>query len=277
MNYPDFFELKAQGWLSVDFYLTKSCNKDCHYCTAWTKEMRNLDVDMDFLRHTLESFRGNKLLVQLLGGEPGLVNNLDEVIAEIKKYPEYRVSILSNSLIRKRYPHILEDPSIYYQEHLIRDFHKDGMETLGLKKYKFFDENNLNNYNVVIKTPGFFEYFESRPKELAKLNHKNTTLKVYNSRSPSYQVIEQAPLLTRKICSKFPSVPVVDFEMQKIRHCSKKVINGSRTFEINYENCQKMMNFELFEFESYCDTCTEQLKGHMGRTQEQVLKIMETL
>ena len=42
-------QLNEEGYLAIDFYLSKSCNKSCHYCTAWTLEMRNLDVDMEFL------------------------------------------------------------------------------------------------------------------------------------------------------------------------------------------------------------------------------------
>ena len=49
-------DLKNSDYLSVDFYLSKSCNKSCHYCTAWTLEMRNLTVDMDFLKRNPRVF-----------------------------------------------------------------------------------------------------------------------------------------------------------------------------------------------------------------------------
>ena len=97
------------NYLAIDFFLSMSCNKDCHYCTSYTLEMRNLTVDMQFLKKTLEFLKDYKIRVNLLGGEPGLIKNLDEVIAEIKKYPNFVVSVLSNSFIRKRYPHILKD------------------------------------------------------------------------------------------------------------------------------------------------------------------------
>ena len=48
-----------------------------------------------------------------------------------------------------------------------------------------------------------------------------------------------------------------DFEIQKIRHCSLKVINGSRQFDVTKENIEKMMNYELFEFEEYCTRCMD--------------------
>ena len=96
-------------YLAIDFFLSMSCNKNCHYCTSYTLEMRNLTVDMDFLRKTLRFLKDYKVRVNLLGGEPGLIKNLDEVISEIKKNPNHVCSVLSNSFVRKRYPHILED------------------------------------------------------------------------------------------------------------------------------------------------------------------------
>lgn len=249
-------DLKGSDYLTVDFYLSKSCNKSCHYCTAWTLEMRNLHVDMEFLRNTVEYLSPYKTRICLLGGEPGLIKNLDEVIAEIKKHDNLQIQVLSNSLIRKFYPHILEDPEIIYIEHLVLDFYEDRIEKLG--NYDFFEPNNKNNYNLIIETPGYFDYRDKH--DLSFLNHENTEFKEYNSRSPDFfsdHELLQAPELERRICAKFPLVPVIDFEIQKIRHCSRKVINGSRQFDVTKENIDKMMNFDLFEFESYCKGCMD--------------------
>lgn len=253
MKFKSLKELKEAGYLTVDFYLSKSCNKSCYYCTAWTLEMRNLHVDMDFLKKTLDYLSPYKTRICILGGEPGLIKNLKEVIDEIKKYDNFVIQVLSNSLIRKFYPWILEDPEIIYIEHLVLDFHEDRIEKLG--NYEFFEENDNNNYNLIIETPNYFKYRENF--DLSILDHKNTEFKEFNSRSPTFNAVEQSPELDRRICAKFPMVPVVDFEIQKIRHCSRKVINGSRQFEITKENIDKMMNFNLFEFESYCSTCMD--------------------
>lgn len=263
INYRDSFNL----YPSIDFYLSKSCNKSCHYCTAWTLEMRNLDVDMDFLRSTLSYFKEYKARFNLLGGEPGLIKNLDEVIAEIKKNPNHIPAVLSNSFVRKRYPFILEDPTIFYMEHLVLDFYGDKIEKLG--NYDFFEENNKNNYNIIIKTPGYLEYRKNY--DLSYIDHDNTIKKVYNSRSPSFNRQEQDPETKRRICAAFPSVPVIDFEIQRLRHCSKKVINGSRQYKINQENIDKMMNYQLFEFEEYCKVCTEKIPP---KNRETILSIL---
>lgn len=246
-------DLKNGGYLTVDFYLTKSCNKSCWYCTSWTKEMRNLNVDMDFLRTVLDYLEPYKTRICLLGGEPALIHNLEEVINEIKKRDNLVPQVMSNSLIRNRYPWILEDPEVFYIEHLVLDFHEDRIEKLG--KHDFLPENENNNYNLIIETPNYFKYREKH--DLSEIDHKNTEFKEYNGRSQYFDRQEQAPEIERRICSMFPPVPVIDFELQKIRHCSRKTVNGSRTFDLTKENIDKMMNFDLFQFESYCQTCTE--------------------
>ena len=111
--------------------------------------MRYLNVDMDFLTHVLECFKEHRIKINLLGGEPGLIKNLEEVCNKIKEYDNFKLSILSNSLIRKFYPWVLDDPHIYYVEHLVLDFYEDKIEKLG--NYDFFEENDKNNYNGAVK------------------------------------------------------------------------------------------------------------------------------
>ena len=254
------------NYLAIDFFLSMSCNKNCHYCTSYTLEMRNLTVDMDFLRMCLDYLKDYKVRVNLLGGEPGLIKNLDDVINEIKKYPNFVCSVLSNSFVRKRYPWILEDKEILYVEHNILDWYEHEVTKLG-NYGDFVPENNMNNYNVVVKTPNYFKYRHKYPEIVKKLDHRNTMWKAFNGRSAEFTDIIQADEIDRKMCAAFPMVPVIDFEKRHIVHCSKKFANNtelSKTFELTKENIDKMMNFQLFKYENYCKTCTEwvQPKGH---------------
>ena len=254
------------NYLAIDFFLSMSCNKNCHYCTSYTLEMRNLTVDMDFLRKVLGYLKQYKIRVNLLGGEPGLIKNLNEVIAEIKKNPNHVCSVLSNSFVRKKYAWILEDPEILYVEHNILDWYEHEVTKLG-NYGDFVPENDMNNYNVVVKTPNYFKYRHKYPEIVKKLEHKNTMWKAFNGRSAEFTDIIQADEIDRKMCAAFPMVPVIDFEKRHIVHCSKKFANNtelSKTFELTQENIDKMMNFQLFKYENYCKTCTEwvQPKGH---------------
>ena len=264
-----------QNYLAIDFFMSMSCNKDCHYCTSYTLEMRNLTVDIDFLKQTLDYLKNYKIRVCLLGGEPGLIKNLDDVIAEVKSRPNHVCSVLSNSFVRKRYPHILKDPDILYVEHNILDFYEDEIKKLGnldrLEPYGFIQPNDYNNYNLCVKTPNYFKYKDKFPEEMIKLNHKNTMWKSFNGRTPNKDdvtaVHEQAAEIDRKMCAAFPMVPVINFETRKLVHCSKKFANNaihSKTFDITQENIDKMMNFRLFKYENYCKTCMEWVepKGH---------------
>ena len=253
------------NYLAIDFFLSMSCNKNCHYCTSYTLEMRNLTVDMDFLRKVLGYLKNYKVRCNLLGGEPGLIKNLDEVINEIKKYPNFVCSVLSNSFVRKRYPHILEDKDILYVEHNILDWYEDEVKKLG--NFDYISENDKNNFNVVVRTPNYFKYKDKYPEVLEKLNHKNTMWKAFNGRSPEFTDVIQAEEIDRKMCAAFPQVPVIDFEKRHIVHCSKKFANNkelSKTFDLTQENIDKMMNWQLFKYENYCKTCTEWVppKGH---------------
>ena len=254
-----------QNYLAIDFFLSMSCNKNCHYCTSYTLEMRNLTVDIEFLKQTLHYLRNYKIRVCLLGGEPGLIKNLDDVINEVKKNPNHVCSVLSNSFVRKRYPHILEDKDILYVEHNILDWYEDEVKKLG--NFDYVPENDFNNYNVVVRTPNFYKYKDKYPKVMKKLDHKNTMWKAFNGRSAEFTDVIQAPEIDRKMCAAFPMVPVIDFEKKHIVHCSKKFANNtelSKTFDLTQENIDKMMNFRLFKYENYCKTCTEwvQPKGH---------------
>ena len=258
-----------ENYLAIDFFMSMSCNKSCHYCTSYTLEMRNLTVDMNFLKQTLDYLKNYKIRVCLLGGEPGLIKNLDDVINEVKKYPNFVCSVLSNSFIRKRYPHVLEDPEILYIEHSTLDFYEDRIEKLG--NFPWLPENNLNNYNLVVKTPNYFEYKDNFPEDMKAINHKNTMFKSFNGRTPNKddvtKVHTQADEIDRKMCAAFPMVPVINFETRKLVHCSKKFANNtihSKTFDITQENIDKMMNFRLFKYENYCKNCMEWVepKGH---------------
>jgi uncharacterized radical SAM superfamily Fe-S cluster-containing enzyme len=97
----------------------------------------------------LDKYGSEKFVIKLLGGETSLVHNLNEVIEILRKYNLQRIEVFSNSLIRKRYPWILEDPSITYNEHLFYQIKNNQIEKLG--NYDFLPENNFNNFNFYIR------------------------------------------------------------------------------------------------------------------------------
>ena len=77
-----------------------------------------------------------------------LIKNLDDVVNEVKKNPNHVCSVLSNSFVRKRYPHLITDPDVLYIEHNILDFYEDRIEKLGSLDLLWF----IVLYNQIIIT-----------------------------------------------------------------------------------------------------------------------------
>ena len=84
---------------------------------------------------------------------------------------------------------------------------------------------------------------------LSYLKHKNTEFKEYNSRSLDYGDSTVVPSieLERRICAKFPLVPVIDFELQKLDIAVEKLLTVPDNLITPKENIDKMMNFDLFQ------------------------------
>ena len=89
-----------ENYLAIDFFLSMSCNKDCHYCTSYTLEMRNLTVDMDFLRQTLGYLKEYKVRVVEIDCFDWTLNctNLNALINLCKDYGCISISLRSNKM-----------------------------------------------------------------------------------------------------------------------------------------------------------------------------------
>ena len=75
---------------------------------------------------------------------------------------------------------------------MILDFYEDRIEKLG--NYDWFEPNDLNNYNLIIETPGYFAYRDKHDPSI--IDHKNTEFKEYNPARSTFletHEIEQAP------------------------------------------------------------------------------------
>jgi len=71
----------------------------------------------------------------------------DRVVFMIKEYDNFLPSVLSNSLVRNRYPFILEDPDILYVEHLVLDFYEDEIKNAGNPYIRYFAVPTVFNFN----------------------------------------------------------------------------------------------------------------------------------
>jgi len=255
---------------SIDFLLTKQCNKKCYYCSTYAKIKEKINVDLVFLEFILMEFKNysNDYTIKILGGEPGLIKNLNEIIKTIKKF-NFNIEVYSNSLVRKNYPEILDDRSIKYVEHLF--YMVKDSTILKLGDFNFLKENDKNNYNTVVMTNNFLSNFFKI--DISELKHNNTIWKAVNTRGNDKSKvfnkkeiytslgIEEKKELTDKfkyLCSINTPNPVINFETKQIEHCSKYPTQ-SKTIDCTSKNIKKLLNSSLFETEmpEYCKNCVD--------------------
>lgn len=112
-NYIKYKSLKRTAWTSVRRYtpqigsvlLTMRCNLDCGYCTAakfrqreganWVEGEANLEKIRDIFSNPLFA---NCLLADLMGGEPLLVKDLDNIVAYLTENG-YMTNTSTNGLL----------------------------------------------------------------------------------------------------------------------------------------------------------------------------------
>ena len=101
----------------VEFMLTRSCNFTCNHCDVYDRNGKT-KVDIEFLKYVLE-LCPDDLMVEMTGGEIGLITNIDEVYRVIQSHEKVKyIQVMSNGLMRQRGTTWLKD--VYrYNEHLI--------------------------------------------------------------------------------------------------------------------------------------------------------------
>jgi len=251
----------------IELILTRDCNQKCSYCTTYTipKNKPTLsNSDLEFIKNI--KFPKNSF-IEITGGEVGLIDNLIDVI-DIIKLKGKKIRIMSNGLVRKKFPEIIQDPNILYCEHLFEN------STKKFYNLEPFSENNLNNYNVIVTTEDVIDNIDN----FKNLIHKNTWLKMVNFKGSNhqkgskfinfYKEIKDKTYINlnlklfninekdRKFCSINPPTPFINIQERTIGHCAK-ILNLSKTVSFTEENFEKLKKSELFGFEDYCSVCDD--------------------
>lgn len=274
----------------MDFFihtiLTPKCNKNCHYCDRKivVGDTDTITIDIDNLLSKFSYFKDDNLYVELSGGEPGLVSNLEEVIAALQeqKYVD-KIYLLSNGLIRKTMPEVI--PMVdYYYEHLILDINDKKID-------KFYDDLDFdykdNRYCIVVTTTNTlksimnnFDYYNDiglfGDNIIYKMLINKTETSIVNSElfGDFYKLItgnstninrslglvdrfffsEKELNIKRSYCGIMAYNLFLDIEKDVLGHCSL-YYSRSKCVSINEENINKLKSHKLFKKEKYCDVC----------------------
>ncbi|HOB26455.1 MAG TPA: radical SAM protein, partial [Bacilli bacterium] len=69
---------------NIGILLTRQCNQHCYYCDVY-KPYNNeqIEVDLDYLQYVISLYGNIPLHIEISGGEPGLVNNFEEIVTKL--------------------------------------------------------------------------------------------------------------------------------------------------------------------------------------------------
>lgn len=220
----------------VEFMLTRQCNFKCSYCDVYT-ENTGVEVDLDYLKYIL-SICPDNLLVELTGGEIGLVGNLDMVYSTLRGSVKVKhIRAMSNGLVRRIGYEWIDDLHSY-NEHLICD-------VVGRTIHRFYEDmvvfpDTSNHTSIVIGTEvtitslvdnfehfrreGFFDRVHIKPLNSRVYGmsdvHKNNTIHLYNLMGNPRGVYRlNSDRGDREMCSRMSPFPVINLEDGTVGHC----------------------------------------------------------
>ena len=262
----------------LELLVTKSCNKQCHYCNVHSMTDSNLvpEMDLDFLKYILNYIPPNTM-IEFSGGEPGLISNLEEAFNIVYSHPNVKfVQIMSNGLVRIRGYDFLENDNVYYCEHLIEEINgKDirlfynSLAIVEKPRWRYVivttetTTKSLLKHFDYYKKLGFFRemywYKIMNPKTKSVRSFKEELEKFYmkleseNYRDAIYVLdrirhidkLNSSAKAKRLACGwNCPQISV-DFETKELVHCGS-YLEHSRKVKFTPENFRKHLHCNLF-------------------------------
>lgn len=272
----------------LEFILTTKCNQQCDYCNVYNinKKETSLEIDLDFLNYVLKYIPDNTK-IELCGGEPGILNNLDQAFNIVNSNPKVKaIQIMSNGLVRKNGYEWLENENVNYNEHLIKEITDkniikfyDELDFIEKPRWKYVIvttyktiKSLLENYDYY-KNLGLFSnkfwYKLMNPKtnsiEYFLPSIKDFFVKLKNEQSHDYTkyTLDRIDFLInreknfniKKLCGMNSPLPTINFETKELIHCGA-FLKHSRRYKFNKESFNRHLECSLFTlFEQYCKDC----------------------
>ena len=271
----------------LELLVTKFCNQKCSYCNVYPttkfKNLNEVEVDIDFLNKILEYFNYENMFMEICGGEPGCVKNLDEVFKTLYNHKNIKgIQVMSNGLVRKLGYEWITNKKVIYNEHLVKSINDKNIIkfyddlifekiknrkyvivttektiTSILKNFSFYKKlgmfDNMFWYKLLVdKTYSINGFQDKLINFYKKINQKDLQS---NLTMIQYFIDGFESNITRKtLCAMNSPQPGIDFETKEILHCSAFLDRTNRV-KFNKANCEKLLKMKLFNITDYCKSC----------------------
>lgn len=255
----------------LDLFLTRYCNQSCYYCSIF-KEAKSTECDVSKVKYILDHCPSNTA-IEMLGGEIGLLKNLDDVFNVIMDHKNVKsVIVESNGLVRKRGVDWLD--RVIYIEHPIEDI-------VGREVIKFYpDLPYYHSRNVIVATEitvksilENWEYFKDTEFLTDKFKLKVMSLKTHTIESyipeierlykltndKQIRMVEAAknPKMyqaQKTLCKLNAPYPYIDLDENLIGHCA--AYHGvTEKVPFTLDNFKLLPTGKLFTNCEYCKEC----------------------
>ena len=275
--------------LNIGFILTYRCDKACNYCKLPNVQYDPDGVQLRFLERVLEDLP-KPMRVEISGGEPGMVSNIDDVLNIIDSSDKIlHIDILSNGRIRN-YTKLNQLKKLdRYKEHVnVEDIGKNYDEKLPLEYIVVLEDKIMNmditpylSYPVewkfitpkveyptdeyVEKAINFYKQFDPAKTHPFTINknkyHLEKTIHQYMLRNKAH--------VERACCAHLPERMFIEFPTKTIGHCSMNVCESSKQ-PYSKQTLWKALSGLVFSKESHCANC---YKYNVQYTREHLFKI----
>lgn len=255
----------------IQLTLTKSCNQSCYYCDVYEDE-RPVETDIDFLKEILDLLPDNSI-IELCGGEPGLVTNLDDVFKCCYDHPNVKgIQVMSNGLVR--YLNYDWIDKVKYNEHLVFDV--DDKDIIKFYDMDFIERPNINYVIVttekttksIVKNWEEFEFDKDmfwlklmNPKTHDFSNYISDLWRLFELKRDMNSIMmidffrgQLGLNFKRNLCSKYSPQPAIDMETKEIVHCATILMKGERK-PFNSDNFSLNLKGKLFHNKEFCEKC----------------------
>jgi len=194
INYEDLFINKIYGnllshqrvnddnLLKINISITNDCNQKCEYCIANTPNIKNkYYINKEYIKFLFKYLKKNnfdrKFRINLLGGEPTLHTELNDIIDSIKyNYSNNIIKLFTNG-----------SQSIDYYKNMIHKYNNLTFDIsyhpkfANTNKYidiiNMFKNNNPNNIYYIINIVLVYEYYDKILDFINKANDINGNIK----------------------------------------------------------------------------------------------------
>ena len=185
--------------IQFEWFLTNWCNFKCTYCSEVTRLITQFDKQKSPTKHKLVLSRLKNIkdlfVIELIGGEPTLHPNIDEIISELELMEYCKEVQLITNLSRPVHFYNKFDSGEYKKLSILCSFHPEFYKDEWLEKVLEFKDFKNIKFTIVFNLIDKKEYWPLTLKVLQELKDNNVRF--------AYNILSSTPRWSPNYTTEF--------------------------------------------------------------------------